>query len=120
MYVNRTWERPFGNDEPHIGGYWDYELISEPEEVENLFLDDWFDQVFVTSSVVAIDDYSEDDIELEAQHYFSKDFRYLLQDCLEHFEYEELTRVRFDSIVVACELQVKRKSIIDKLKRKKL
>ena len=105
MYVNRTYEKPFGNDEPHIGGYWDSELISEPEEVEKLFLDEWFDQVCVTSYITAIDDYSDDDIELEAQHFFSKQFRWELSDVLEHFEEVELTRTRFDSIVLAIEAE---------------
>ena len=36
MWVRTWYERPFGNDEPHIGGYWESELMYDSEDETGL------------------------------------------------------------------------------------
>lgn len=66
MYINSiTYHEP--------GEIWcttEHELIAEKGEIEQCFYSAWEEEY--TTSITAIDDISDDDIELNAEDYFSK------------------------------------------------
>jgi len=68
MYI-RKWTEKVMDGEPHLGSQTFSELTADPGEVEQAFYSSWAANGYSNIIYVA-DDYTEDDIELEAKDHF--------------------------------------------------
>ncbi len=90
--------------EPHLGSMTECELIIDIEEVAEILIDQIIGDGEVPYSVTGIDDYSEEDIEIDLEEWFDKSFLSELREWvdtdgqeLEPDEFEKIVRKNVES-----------------------
>ena len=92
MYISCR-KYPVMEGEPHLGTMEECELTVENEEVWILVTDEAFDCGFVPSTVTGIDDYTDEDIELDVSEYVDDDARDMANEYLACVEKPNRTKL---------------------------
>jgi len=88
--------------------YFETDLITAEGEVEALYKDQCLRDGYADSILVAIDDVTEEDIEIDITTFIGDDAYVTLSKCLEQLSEEELTAIRYNSVFTACTMRRKR------------